>query len=221
MVYNVLVTLLVTAHFMEIPLSQPQYIYSPRPKSKINPKQLDEMNLDGWLWQYKFNGDRCPVVINQSEVFLCNRHGKFLNRNMHKHIKKEFLSKSFSFSEGLNRLDGELISGNVLVLFDVLQYTNYLIGKKLIDRLNLLTNICGNPTNLCDKKIALQITDHIWLAECGDSDFSRHYQKHITDPLIEGLVLKQKDSVLDHWGAQEYEVNWQIRCRKPSKNYLC
>ena len=116
-------------------------------------------------------------------------------------------------------LDGELLPNETLVLFDVLQSGKYLIGSTLENRALILSEICGNPTELCDQKFALQVTSHIWLAQTGDSNFLENFNRFIKNDLIEGLVLKKKGSIMDNWGASEYEVDWQLRCRKPSKNY--
>ena len=201
----------------------PRYIYPPRPKTTIPPQQLPLEESRGiWLWQHKFNGDRCVAIVDVSaskrNVTFCNRHGKFHSPLKLQSLTKQFSSANFSLPVGTHYLDGELI-GDSLVLFDVIQLSNYLIGKNQVERLDILSKICGNPTEPCGQKIALSITDNIWMARNGDRDFLMHYQEYIDSDLIEGLVLRKKDFCLDNWGAKEYEVDWQLRCRKPSKKY--
>lgn len=201
-----------------------KYIYPPRPKSTIPPHQLPSEEARGiWIWQPKFDGDRCVSIIEVSKqsrkVVLCNRHGKFHSPNNFPRVQQEFLSADLQLPVGLHYLDGELLSNDKLVLFDVLQITTYLIGVSQEERLKALATICGNPTELCNQKIALRVTDHILLGCHGDQDFSSHFKEQIQNPFIEGLVLRRKGSTLDNWGSREYEVDWQLRCRKPTKNY--
>ena len=205
----------------------PKYIYPPRPKSVLLPAQLPEEEARGhWLWQHKFNGDHCVIVVESTgtsrKVHLGNRHGRFYPNNKFLKIRSQFSSEKFLLPKGTHYLDGELLVENgmeSLVLFDVMQWTQYLIGKTQEQRLDMLREICGAPTEPCAEKIALSVTDNIWLARTGDRDFVEHYNEYIENPLIEGLVLKKWDSVLDNWGSSEYEVDWLIRCRKPSKKY--
>ena len=204
----------------------PRYIFPPRPQSAILPQQLPEEEAKGcWIWQHKFNGDRCVVVIEVGAtrtVHLSNRRGKFHPANKFQKLRQELCGPKLCLPKGTHYLDGELLAGDTadtFVLFDVLQLTDYLIGYTQEQRLQLLAEICGNPTEPCSRNIALAVTEHIWLAPHGDKDFVAHFNEHIDNPLIEGLLLRKKGSTLDHFGATEYEIPWQLRCRKPSKNY--
>ena len=202
----------------------PRYIYPPRPQSRILPDQLpDEERRGIWCWQYKYNGDRCIAIVEKSatgrKITFANRHGKFTPSTKLGTLRKELSSKNFVLPVGTHYLDGELISGDILILYDVLQLTQYLFGKTLEERYRLLSEVCGNPSEPCVDEFALKVTDHVWMAPMGDSDFVQNFNRYITHKLIEGLVLKRKGSILDNWGSTEYEIDWQLRCRKPSKNY--
>lgn len=203
----------------------PRYIYPPRPKSTISPQQLPQEESRGcWLWQHKFNGDRCPIIIEVGasgrRVTLCNRHGKFLPPQKFPKLRKELSDTKIHLPLGTHYLDAELLSElEVVVLFDVLQISKYLIGSTQEERLLMLEKICGNPTEPCSAQIALSVSEHVWMSRHGDSDLVQHFNEYIDNPLIEGLVLRQKGSTLDNWGSSEYEVDWQLRCRKNSKKY--
>lgn len=204
----------------------PRYIYPPRPRSVLLPQQLSDEEKKGcWIWQHKFNGDRCVAIIEVGKsrtVTLCNRHGKFHPRDKFPKLRKELSTANLFLPEGTHYLDGELLAApasETLVLFDVLQVSKYLIGQTLERRLELLHEICGHPTEPCNQQIALEVSDRIWLSRNGDQNFVEHFREYESSPMIEGLVLKRKGSTLDSWGRSEYEVDWQIRCRKPSKNY--
>ena len=208
----------------------PRYIYPPRPRTVILPTQLPEEEARGcWLCQHKFNGDRCVAIIETGEqhtdrkVTLANRRGRFHPNNKFPNIRDELSDTKLCLPKGTHYLDGELLVENgmeVLVLFDVLQWVdNYLIGKTQEHRLFMLDTICGEPREPSPTGIAQLVSEHIWMARRDDRNFVKHYEEFIEDPLIEGLVLRKRDSVLDNWGSSEYEVDWQIRCRKPSRNY--
>lgn len=200
----------------------PHYIYPPRPRSKIHPRQLPEEEARGvWLWQYKFNGDRCVAVIDNGKVFLGNRYGKFWPQTSFPELRSQLSALNLPKDQTFY-LDGELLDNSargVMVLFDILWCEKYLIGVVQEQRLEMLADLCGHPSEPCRENFALKVSDHLWLATHGDRDFLKHFQKFGVHPMIEGLLLRRKGSVLDNWGAREYEVDWQLRCRKPSKNY--
>lgn len=200
----------------------PKYIYPPRTDKKITPAQLDAyQSQGGWLWQRKFNGDRCIVVIENGKVYLGNRHGRFHHPAKYPLLRQE-LAK-LALPNGNCCLDGELLDPKIketVVLFDVLQFGGeYLYGREQPERLKLLQGICRTPSKLCDQKIALQVSERVWMAETGDDDFVAHFREFLHLDLIEGLVLRSKGGRLDGWGDQEYRVNWMVRCRKPAINY--
>jgi hypothetical protein len=83
-------------------------------------------------------------------------------------------------------------------------------------RLQMLADICGHPTVMeTGHGIALQVTEHVWMADTYYSNFVDRFQELLTWDEIEGLVLKRKDSVLNNIGTKEHDVTWMIRCRKP------
>jgi hypothetical protein len=203
----------------------PRYIYPPRPKSTIPPQQLSQEESRGcWMWQHKFNGDRCPIVIDVKasgrNVYLCNRKGRFLPDQKYQKLRKELCSQNLSLPVGVHYLDAELLPEiETVVLFDVLQLSKYLIGVSQEKRLSMLKEICRNPIEPCQSNIALLVTEHIWMSRHGDKDFVGHFEEYIESTMIEGLVLRKKESTLDNWGSSEYEVDWQLRCRKNSSAY--
>jgi|LSQX01.3.fsa_nt_gb ATP-dependent DNA ligase len=214
----------------------PPYIYPPRPKSKIHPDLLQKEEDRGvWLWQRKYDGDRCVVVVENGRVHLANRRGGFHSPTKFAPLRREL--SALKFPSGIHYLDGELLHPlvpNTIVLFDVLQLGRYLLGENQLDRLSLLANLCGNPYQDCPFGVATQVSQNVWLAQGGDQHFVKEFGRFLdsrfgpdgglvteTTPgrLVEGLVLRRKDSVLDSYGARPYEVDWQLRCRIGNKNY--
>ena len=104
----------------------------------------------------------------------------------------------------------------MIILFDILQAGRYFFGNPhQIDRLKILNQICGNPKQLCESKIALRVSQRIWLAELFTENFAERYEESLPIPQLEGLVLRKKASVLDNFGHFEYETTNLLRCRKP------
>ena len=206
-------------------------LYPPRPHNaaRLKSHNLLEYEKSGnWVAQYKFNGTRNVVNIKPNgKVEFWNRHGTHHKQyNPTDEIIKEF--RSLNLEKGKEYwLDGELLHAKTknikgkIVVYDVLFAGKYFFGgPPQIERLEILKNICGNPQKLEPKHgIALQVSNDIWMAETFDKDFLKHYEKHIHTDEIEGLVLRRKDGVILSLGTKEYDVDWQLRCRKPSKNY--
>jgi ATP-dependent DNA ligase len=209
--------------------SRMNFRFPPRPKGKLSPVQLASYDVTGrWLAQRKFNGTRNLIAVSGDTVQLWNREGE-----THKQFQptpallQEI--RSLNLKPGLDYyLDGEVLDcktstpayKNKIVLYDVLQAGKYLLGVSTTDRLKLLAEICRNPTERePGYGIALQVTQNIWMAETFNDHFTDRYKDFIAKDEIEGLVLKRRSATLDNTGRSYYEVDWQIRCRKPHKNY--
>ena len=206
-------------------------IYPPRPAGKITPIELPKYERRGnWAVQRKFNGQRNVIhIAADGTVTMFGRHGgPHLNFKPSPELLAEF--KALHLEHGKEYwLDSELLDKKTkdpnykdrIILFDVLQAGRYLFGgPNQAVRLQMLDAICGHPTQREPfHGIALQVTPHIWLAETFADKFVVHFQEILKYDEIEGLVLKRMDSVLDNLGTAEYEIAWQIRCRKPHKNY--
>jgi hypothetical protein len=197
------------------------FISPPRPRDKIHPRQLSSVEAAGkYFAQPKYDGDRRPVAIEGSEVVAFNRHGK--EKKIGSELRKELLS--LKLAKGFSYLDGEFLSQQgVIVLFDVLCLKAPLIGVGQMDRLEMLTDVCHNPQTTCLSEFAYLVTDHIWLAPCFFDGFREKFLATLSlTGTIEGLLLRKKVSFLDSIGhVSENTVDWQLRCRQPTKNYRC
>jgi ATP-dependent DNA ligase len=198
------------------------FIYPPRPVGKMNPVDLPFYERSGrWVAQRKFNGCRNLVHIRANghvEAFTRDA----LPQSTFSSIHVQEILKYLHLEKGVEYwLDSEIMSKTPnskkeIVFYDVLQVDKYLFGgPKLLKRLDILSEICGLPKVLVEDRLALQISDHLWLAETFHNDFVARFNESLNNPKIEGLVLKKIDSVLDYYGDKYYETNWLIRCRKP------
>lgn len=198
----------------------------PRPKSKIHPNDLPYYEAQKkWVVQRKFNGTRNVLDIDpQGKVTCYSRHqkphspSKFI---LDKSYQDEILS-ALNLKSGIQYLiDSELMNkqvgaGKEIILYDVLQVDRYLFGSpNQMDRLEILKQICRDPQNLEPGGIALQISPRVWMAQTWTENFVDRFNESMSNPKLEGLVLRRKDSALDNFGDKEYETNNVIRCRKP------
>ena len=206
-------------------------MYPPRPKSRIRPAELTRYeNQHGWVAQRKFNGTRTLIHVTPAMSVEAWRPGRepHLQWSLSPEMVKQVLSLRL---EGGKEywFDGELLNNktsspeykNRIVFFDILQAGRYLFGSPdLMGRQKLLFDICGNPTKLEPARgIALAVTENLWLAETFTDHFVDRWNDFIDFDEIEGLVLKKPNSKIDNFGRKEYEVDWQLRCRKEHKNY--
>jgi len=205
-------------------------LYPPRPRSRISPKELATYEKTGQWWaQRKFNGSRNLVCVRETgEVELFGRHGApHRNFLLTDRLRNQILSLRFT-TKGEYWIDSELLDSKTsspeykgkIVLFDLLFAGRYLFGVSQRHRLNLLLELCRDPKeHEPNSGIALQVTEDIWMAETFVSGFSEEFQRFLLMPEVEGLILRKHSAKLLTVGTEEREVDWQLRCRKPHKNY--
>jgi hypothetical protein len=212
-------------------------VFPPRPKNRLIPAQLSKYENTGkWFCQRKFNGARNQIHIGVDGKITFWHYGDLHKQwkpsaDIYEQVKSLNLNAEGSeFDQGENEywLDSELLYAkttdphykNRIVIYDVLAYGKYLLGVPQPTRLDLLERICGSPQKLESKHgIALEVTENIWMAQTWEDRFAERFQEFLHLDEIEGLVLRKKKSVLNDTGSKRYEVPWQIRVRKPHKNY--
>jgi ATP-dependent DNA ligase len=204
-------------------------LYPPSPKNKINPRDLSYYEGRGYLAQRKFNGSRNLIYISPDKDVKCfGRHGSSHSRfQMSNNLKEEILS-SLDLIDGQEYwLDSELMNKtksdyyrDKIILFDVLQAGQYFFSNPTqAVRLELLYDICNRPKVLDDNKgLAFKVSENILLAETFDSLFEKRFREKVCDE-IEGLVLRDPNSIIGNFGAKKYEASWLIRCRRPNNMY--
>lgn len=202
-------------------------LFPPHPADKISPQRLSEYEKSkNWIIQRKFNGTHVLIhVSSDKKISILTRHGtppKLFS------LTKSHINQILSLNLEENKeywFNGELLDHKTknknykekIILFDVLQAGPYFIMKKTQEeRLNLLKQICKNPTKLePNHGIALEVTKDIWLAEDWEDEFEKHFNEFNHLDEIEGIILRKKNSFIDNFGQKEYSVNWIVRCRKP------
>jgi ATP-dependent DNA ligase len=112
------------------------------------------------------------------------------------------------------------------VIWDILVYNGeYLLGKTFLERMQLLEELypCVQMRvgESFESYVHLCTTPHknIYKAPCYDGNFDKLYKSIVDTDLYEGLVLKRKDAKLSYGLTEKNNNDWQIKCRKPTKNY--
>jgi ATP-dependent DNA ligase len=112
------------------------------------------------------------------------------------------------------------------VIWDILVYEGkYLLGRTTIDRLNLLEELYPCTRMMVGEKIEtmnhLCFTNYanVYKAPYYTKSFVMLYRSIVNTDLYEGLVLKRKSAKLTLGLNEKNNSDWQIKCRKPTKNY--
>lgn len=234
----------------------PRFVLPPHPKTGSHIRRQDlpvYEEMGGYLAQRKFNGTHGVIWIGGNKVSIWDRRGVplslyKLNESMKRCLlglgcdpsKESIFTGEILHTKAKSERTGEQEAKDTIVLFDVIVHDNEpLTRMNQVDRLKLLSDICGNPSKLEGPKFfgatsrALVVSEyadseidvaHLWLAETFMEDFQYHYDECCYDQLdkngydkykeIEGLVLRQRDSRLQFKQGDIGDVDWIIRCRK-------
>lgn len=163
-----------------------------------------------WIAELKKNGDRLELFIQNGKYLFMNRY------------KKEFKYKPTSdvldsisdlrLPNG-TQIDAELLHNktkhikHLIYVYDVYQWKNKRIVLPFCERRELLEQYFS-----LDGK-------HIQLAFQYANRFLRVFEKNITAKENEGLVLKNLQGRIKFSVVRSNDVAWQIKIRRPSKNY--
>ncbi len=184
------------------------WLYPPRPESAIPPSLIKSFEDRGFVGQIKFNGTLQVIDINAAlGATFMTRHGE-LNRAW---TPPPEIEKYFSgFPDSV--FVGELLHNkhasvkNTIILFDVLRYLGKsLVGKTLAERLMILRSVTPFIKN-------------IQVVETHAQDLTGLYHS-LLKPTEEGVVLKDPNAKLRSCLRDGLNANWQVKCRRATKNY--
>lgn len=211
--------------------NEAKFLFPPRPERKILPDHLAfyEKKL-GWWAQIKKNGT-CSIlgVGPTGEIYTQTRHGED-----HK-LWKPSVESLRPFKDRANGkwrvyivevLDAKTphIKDTIYVHDIVVNEGIILLGTTFSERQDLLLEIF--PEYIGEGFGYNKVTEKIWLATLIKHDFkwvfdsiNDHLSGAIVTEVDEGLVLKDpKARLTDMWHANS-NSSWQLKCRKPTKNY--
>lgn len=192
-----------------------QYLYPPRPEQAIPQQMLKMFASRGYSAQVKKNGT-CTMIFSLEDVIFKTRHN-----DDHKAWSGDFLKPFFHRFRG-SVFVGELMHSKVsgirdqLYLFDIIVWEhNHLVNSSFTNRQALLQDLLGTGDQTWD---AVRVHENVsYLQNICSTDIVDSWHK--LSGSDEGLVLKDPNSKLLPCFRQSANSGWQIKCRKPSKNY--
>lgn len=208
------------------------YLFPPRPVQTTEPAELDKYDTGEYVAQPKYNGTCCVLFINESQIMVMNRHKGLISSDY-----SQIDLKGLHRGKGWMVLCGEFLNKNKkgedgipfnlkFVIWDILVYeNNYLLGTSFVERMNLLEELYPSVKMRVGDKfesfIHLCFTSHknCYKAPYYTGNFKILYQSIVKTDLYEGLVLKRKAGKLQLGLNEKNNNDWQIKCRKPTKNY--
>ena len=202
-------------------------IYPPRIEIILPPENLERIR--GYYAEYKYNDIRTLIHILPGEILLMTRKREPVKEYSLTEPMKNALNRLRLDPTKLHTLDGGIIrhlsigGEHPIVLWDVLVHDNIpLIDRTMVDRYRLLEKICGHPKKLENStghQIGLEVSGALWLAPLFTSNFKARYLVATQVDYLEGLVLKNPHAPLESSRHEENNTSWQIKIRKPAKNY--
>jgi hypothetical protein len=184
------------------------FLFPPRPEKAIVPGLIKSFQARGFCAQRKKNGTLQVISIDSNQnVIYRTRHNE---ENKAWTPLPEMASYFAGFPDSV--LCGELLHSkhpsvkNTIILFDVLRWLGRdLTGITLAERLEILRWI--NP-----------LTKSIQVIETNYQDLFGLYNS-LSDPLDEGLVLKNPKAVLRSCMRDGLNASWQVKVRKGTRNF--
>ena len=203
-----------------------RFLFPPRPEEKVLPSSLADFDNGEWFAQAKLNGSCAVIGTNGIETQVRERRGK------------EFAYFKIKDSELLNLHTGNvgewtIVCGEYLnknkkyiddktfnikfCVFDILvQGGNYLIGKSIEERMNLITDIY--KTQEKDQWLS-QLSDDIFVVNSHEMNFKELWDECVKVDLLEGLVIKKKSAKLKRCTKGTANKHFQLKSRKETKLY--
>ncbi len=202
-----------------------EYLWPPRPDSKraVPPAMLGFYEKRSYIGQIKKNGTCNVITVSPDKTIT------FMNRHNEAHsawkptAASEAIFKALP-GDGWYVIVAELLHSKVTggprdtnYNFDVLVAdSDYLVGKTFVERQAILLALF--PDSIDETFSHRVIDDNTWVAKPFTDGF-----RAVFDGLVsaedEGIVLKDPNGKLEPCSRQAANTVWQVKCRKPHKNF--
>ena len=204
-----------------------RYIFPPRPKNAIHDSELGIWDDGSLIAQPKLNGSNCVIFTNGERFRIMNRHDEPLTNfrinpeeilNIYKCQKGEWLVINGEYMNKSKMDEKSQVFNHKLVIFDILvQNSNYLVGQTFEERIILMDELYGRKDS--EKDYLYSISENIYRVKSYNNNFKFQFDRLTPIDMIEGLVMKRKNSKLELSTNENNNVKSQIKCRKATKNY--
>jgi hypothetical protein len=210
-----------------------KYIFPPRPEQKIKTDSLNKFPSDKYLAQVKLNGSCAVLFVEPNGHWqLWDRHKTILpTRNIDFENLKSKIGWNVFAGEYLNKnKQGEHGDFNKkFVIWDLLvKDGEYLVGKTFEQRQEELIKMMPCLTGIVNESGEFEQHEFLCCTPFKDiyrapvfigGDYTELYNRAVKTDLYEGLVLKRRNAILTHGFNEKNNTDWQIKCRKETKNY--
>lgn len=222
---------------MQMTVNPSQYIFPPRTKICFPRNDATFLKGDHWIAQYKYNDSRCLVKLcPDGTIELWNRHAE---RFRAYRAPPELLQQAQEVFQALgcntySILDGGLLDQkhpaikNKIVIWDIIVHNGtHLLGTTYSQRYSKIFDVSKEETQeYIDKsgrvfQIGRNITQDVfmpvnnpqadWQNMWEDIDAINRYYPN--NPLIEGLVYKNLNGVLQMGYKEENNTDWSYKSR--------
>ena len=202
-----------------------KYIFPPRPETKCPPSGLGTYERMGYIAQPKLNGSCGVLFVGQGSCKMMGRHNNSFARELIDKSHLQQLQKGPGFTvlvgEYMNKSqkDGNRkLFNSCFVIFDILVHNGkHLINSTFQERQDLLDKVYGTGKDY-DGYINY-ISPSIYRVNNFTSDFVTLFNKIINTEMYEGVVLKRPQGKLENGIREANNTGWQLKIRKPTKNY--
>ncbi len=201
-----------------------KYIYPPRPAIKAPSTALKTYERMGFIAQPKLDGSYGVLFMQANFVKLMGRHNNLFARN----ILKESDLTSLYRGPGFTVLTGEYMNKsqrdvkgkpfNGFVIFDILVYNGkHLIQSTFKERQELLDTLY--PDYHDNDQFTVSLGNNMYRAKNFNEGFDELWKEAVKIEMYEGFVLKRPDGILENGIREANNTGWQLKIRKPTKNY--
>jgi len=220
---------------MPVKITTDKYVYPPRPKTSLPREETTFFKNCNWTAQLKYNGSRCMIKhLPDNSIQLWNRHGeRFRTYHTPEWLQEEIRNSLYKMGLEPNQyhlLDGELLDQKHSAIKDSIAIWDILIkdGEHLIDttyhhRYNTLIDAITTQETWAYKgqDFGITLTEHIFLArtykpEEWDSLWDMVEKVNAPNPdkpLLEGIVIKNPEGILERGWKESNNGDWLVRCR--------
>jgi hypothetical protein len=201
-----------------------KYLYPPRPQTKVPATGIETYERMGFWAQPKLNGSCALLFTNGEKAFFMGRHKDTFSRQLiaSEDLKSLHLGGSWTVLVGeyMNKSQkdskGRVFNGK-FVIFDILVYRGeYLLRSTFQQRQEILDNAW--KTSSYDDYL-YQINDLFYRVKNITSGFASQWDKITQISMYEGFVIKRPGGKLESGYHPNNNTGWQVKCRKPTKNY--
>lgn len=209
-----------------------KYLYPPRPQFRIPPDDLIKYDNGEYFANPKLNGTACVVFTNGEQLEVYNRHkmelskySPFINFRSLSPDGKWYVYAGEYLNKGQKGETGE-VERDKFVIWDILVHAGeYLVGSTYLDRIRLIdqaypsTQVVGEKGLEWREYMAATSLNGIYKVPVYAMGFDFMYDDLIKTDIYEGIVLKKANARLTYGFNEKNNSEWQLKCRKPNKNY--